>query len=74
VFGILFHQRQQIVLHASAVRVAGKAVLFYGSSGTGKSTLAAALAQRGYPLIADDVCTVTAETRARPWCIPTAAT
>lgn len=59
VFGILLHQREQIVLHASAVRVNGKAVLFAGSSGAGKSTLAAALAQRGYPLVTDDVCTLT---------------
>ncbi len=59
VFGILLHQREQIVLHASAVRVAGKAVLFAGPSGAGKSTLAAALAQRGYPLVTDDVCTLT---------------
>ncbi len=66
VFGILLHQRRQIVLHASAVRVNGKAVLFAGSSGTGKSTLAAALAQRGYPLVTDDVCTVTAEASGAP--------
>lgn len=59
VLGILLHQREQIVLHASAVRVNGKAVLFCGASGAGKSTLAAALAQRGYPLVTDDVCTVT---------------
>ena len=60
VLGILLHQRGQVVLHASAVRVGGKAVLFCGASGTGKSTLAAALAQRGFPLVSDDLCAVTA--------------
>jgi hypothetical protein len=58
-FGILLHQREQIVLHASAVRVNRSAILFCGPSGAGKSTLAAALAQRGYPLITDDFCAIT---------------
>jgi hypothetical protein len=58
-FGILLHQREQIVLHASAVRVNDKAVLFCGPSGAGKSTLAAALSRRGYPLITDDFCAIT---------------
>lgn len=59
VFGILLHQREQFVLLASAVRVNGKAVLFCGPSGAGKSTLAAALMQRGYPILADDICAIT---------------
>jgi HPr Serine kinase C-terminal domain len=59
VLGILLHQRKQIVLHASAVEVNGKAVAFCGASGAGKSTLAAVLIQRGYRLITDDVCAIT---------------
>jgi hypothetical protein len=61
VFGILLHQRRQIVLHASAVRVGDKAVLFCGPSGAGKSTLAAALVKHGYPLMTDDFCVVAME-------------
>jgi hypothetical protein len=57
-FGALLHQRGMLPLHANAVEIAGKAFAFMGPSGEGKSTLAAAFHDRGYRIIADDVCVV----------------
>jgi len=70
VFGILLHQRGLVVLHASGVELNGRAALFLGSSGAGKSTLAAALVQRGYPLVTDDFCVVSLGTDGRPMINP----
>jgi hypothetical protein len=47
-----------LVLHASAVRVGDRAVAFVGSSGMGKSTLAAALCDLGHGLVSDDLLRV----------------
>ncbi len=58
-FGALLHQRNILVLHAGAIAVNGRSILFAGNSGVGKSTLAAGLHQRGYPFLADDVCAVS---------------
>jgi len=52
---ILLHQRGLLVLHASAVSVNGKAVVFVGQRGAGKSTTAAAFEARGHPVLDDDV-------------------
>lgn len=54
-FAALCYQRGEWLLHASAVAVDGRAMLICGSSGRGKSTTAAALANRGYPLLSDDI-------------------
>ena len=44
-----------LFLHASAVRLGSRAVLFTGPSGCGKTTLAQAMVSRGAVLLADDV-------------------
>jgi hypothetical protein len=58
VLGALLRQRGLLVLHASAVRVGGEAVVFLGWQGWGKSTTAAALHARGHPVVADDISAV----------------
>jgi hypothetical protein len=52
---VLLHQRQLLVLHASAVSLNGKVVAFAAQKGEGKSTFAAAMHSRGHPLVADDL-------------------
>ncbi len=47
-----------LVLHASAVDIGGSAVAFVGSSGMGKSTLAAAMCGLGCALVSDDLLRV----------------
>jgi len=56
VFSALCHQAGMYALHASAVRVGDGVVAFLGNTRAGKSTLAAGLAQRGFVVIADDIC------------------
>jgi hypothetical protein len=58
-FGVLLHQRGLLPLHANAIEIDGRAVAFMGPSGAGKSTLAAWFHDRGFKVIADDVCVVS---------------
>ena len=55
VLGFVLRLRGVTCLHASAVAVDGQAIALVGSPGAGKSTLAAAFAQCGFSVIADDV-------------------
>jgi hypothetical protein len=50
-----FERRGLPTLHASAVAVNGRAVAFLSRHGGGKSGLAAALVQAGFPLLTDDL-------------------
>ena len=57
-------------LHVSAVLHKGRAYAFGGPSGAGKSTLVAALASRGFPLVADDTLLVVPGGSGAPFCLP----
>jgi len=58
-FAALLQQRGLLPLHGCAVEVDGGGAVFLGPSGCGKSTLAGALRQRGFRVLADDVCVIS---------------
>ena len=62
----LLQQRGVMTLHASAIETQAGAVLFAGPSGIGKSSLAAALVERGNTMLADDVTGVVLDAAGRP--------
>ncbi len=70
VLAVLLHQRGRLVLHASAVSVAGEVVAFLGGPGWGKSTTAAALHARGHGVVADDVVALQMLAQRGPVVIP----
>ncbi len=57
---VLSRRSDRLVLHASAVHVPGYGTIgFAGPAGAGKSTMAAALAQRGCAIVSDDCLAVS---------------
>ena len=48
-----------LIIHASAVAIGGRAAAFVARSGRGKSTLAAAFARAGMPFLSDDGVSLT---------------
>ena len=55
--------QSHLLIHASAVRIGGAALMFVGNSGFGKSTLALALARRGAEFLSDEVGAINRVTR-----------
>ena len=66
VLGACLQQRGIATLHASAIHTPAGAVLFAGRSGTGKSTLLAALAERGYAMLTDDITAIELNAEGHP--------
>ena len=58
---LLLAERGELALHAAGVGARGRAVLFAGPSGRGKSTLALAASEGGYPVLSEDGVTIDPE-------------
>jgi hypothetical protein len=59
VLGFLLLQRESTAIHGGTVVINGKAIIFTGERGVGKSTLTTALVKRGYTFAADDVASLS---------------
>ena len=70
VFTAVLQQRGVTTFHACAVETGAGAVLFAGRSGSGKSSLLAALVERGYAMLADDTAGVVLDSNGRPVVLP----
>ncbi len=58
VLGFVMLLRGIVCLHASAIAIGSEAIALLGPAGSGKSTTAAAFAERGYGILAEDVVTL----------------
>ena len=56
--GMILHQRGLLLIHASAILIGNRTIIFAGMPGAGKSTTAAAFAQAGHPVLADDMVAI----------------
>jgi hypothetical protein len=69
-FGALLLQRGILPIHGSTVVIKEQAVIITGDSGVGKSSLLAALRNRGADFLTDDVAAVTTDEENSPWVHP----
>lgn len=70
VFAYVLQYHDYLVLHGSAVLINGNAVIFSGHSGSGKSTIAAAFAQKGYTVLTDDMVAIKYDTNGQLKLVP----
>jgi hypothetical protein len=55
ILGFVLRLRGTVCLHANAIAIDDRVIAIVGESGAGKSTTAAAFAERGYGILSDDV-------------------
>jgi hypothetical protein len=55
VMGFILRVRGTVCLHASAVAINRRAIVFIGEMGAGKSTTAMAMGRLGFPIMSDDI-------------------
>lgn len=70
VLALALHQRGLLMLHASAIAVGDKSVIFLGDKGAGKSTTAGAMIRAGHRLLTDDVVALDLSEPGRPTVLP----
>jgi alpha-D-ribose 1-methylphosphonate 5-triphosphate synthase subunit PhnL len=70
IMGVLLIQRGLIPIHGSSIVINGKAIVFTGRSGAGKSTLCAALRNKSYEYMSDDITAISINSDGVPVVIP----
>lgn len=68
--GALLLQRGLIPIHGSSVVVNGKAVIFTGHSGAGKTTLCSAFRREQYEFMSDDITAIEIDQEGNPFVYP----
>ena len=68
--GMILHQRNYLILHASGVKIGNRACLFLGAKGQGKSTMAATLYGQGHQMMTDDVAAISFNDSGNPTLLP----
>ena len=69
-FAALLYQRGFLVLHASSFINKGQAIILAGASSSGKSSLAVALHQKGYPILSDEIVAISKDESGILWVQP----
>ncbi|AJI56311.1 hypothetical protein LA02_922 [Francisella philomiragia] len=64
--GAIAHQQGKNIIHGNTIQTQNGCIIFTGDSGVGKSTISAALYERGYPFLADDLAVINEKLEVEP--------